>query len=152
MALMLGGIMESCGFLEVLLARLLKFVKGATGLVGSVLASCVFANIFLADQYLSIVITGRMFKPSFDSIEFEGRKLDPAILSRSLEDSGTLTSVLIPWNTCGAYNSGVLGVSTVGYLPYAFLNYLNPIVALVMTRLGIGLKWVSPSESKSEAV
>jgi NhaC family Na+:H+ antiporter len=90
-----------------------------------------------------------MFRPAFDKFEKDGRKLDPRLLSRTLEDSGTLTSVLVPWNTCGAYNSGVLGVPTLSYLPYAFLNYLNPVVALVMTRLGIAIPWIDATERRA---
>lgn len=142
MALSLGGTLEACGYLQVMLDKLLAAVKSAFGLVASVIVSCVFSNAFLADQYLSLVIPGRMFKGAFEDTEFNGKKLDKVMLSRSLEDSGTLTSVLIPWNTCGAYNAGVLGVSTFAYAPYAFLNYLVPIIALVMTKFGIGVKWV----------
>ncbi|HPE67247.1 MAG TPA: Na+/H+ antiporter NhaC family protein, partial [Synergistales bacterium] len=149
-ALVLGGIMETCGFLEVLLVRLMQSVKSVFGLVASVLVSCVFTNMFLGDQYLALVMPGRMFKPAFEKFEQNGKKLDPSLLSRSLEDSGTLTSVLVPWNTCGAYNSGVLGVPTLSYLPYAFLNYLNPLVALLMTRLGIGIPWIEAGEKKAE--
>lgn len=141
-ALVLGGIMETCGFLEVLLERLLQKVKSLFGLVGAVVFSCIFTNLFLGDQYLALVMPGRLFRPAFDDYEKDGRKVDARLLSRTLEDSGTLTSVLVPWNTCGAYNSGVLGVPTLSYLPYAFLNYLNPLVALVMTRLGIGIPWL----------
>ena len=90
---------------------------------------------------------GRMFRPAFEDFRKDGKGLDPKLLSRSLEDSGTLTSVLVPWNTCGAYNSGVLGVPTLSYLPYAFLNYINPLVALLMTRLGIGIPWVEKHET-----
>ena len=144
-ALVLGGIMETCGFLEVLLARLMKGVKSVFGLVASVIFSCIFTNMFLGDQYLALVMPGRMFKPAFDEFEKDGRKLDPRLLSRSLEDSGTLTSVLVPWNTCGAYNSGVLGVPTISYLPYAFLNYLNPVIALLMTRAGLSIPWKEKS-------
>ncbi|MCL1875098.1 MAG: Na+/H+ antiporter NhaC [Synergistaceae bacterium] len=141
MALTLGGILEVCGFLEVIINKLLSMVKSATGLVTSVLVSCIFSNIFLADQYLSLVIPGRMYKKAFEDTEFNGKKMAPVMLSRSLEDSGTLTSVLIPWNTCGAYNAGVLGVATVAYLPYAFLNYLVPITAIILTKFGLGIKW-----------
>jgi NhaC family Na+:H+ antiporter len=147
MALSLGGILEVCGFLEVIINKLLGLVKSVTGLIASVLVSCIFSNIFLADQYLSIVIPGRMFKGAFEKREFNGKKLAPVMLSRSLEDSGTLTSVLIPWNTCGAYNAGVLGVSTFAYMPYAFLNYLVPIAALIITRLNIGIKWQGEKEA-----
>lgn len=135
-ALSFGGIMERCGFLEVMLRTILKGVKSVGGLVASVIASCFICNVFLGDQYLSIVMPGRMFR-----LGFEEKGLHARMLSRSLEDSGTLTSVLIPWNTCGAYNSGVLGVSTVQYIPYAFLNYLNPLMAILLTYLGIGTAW-----------
>jgi len=135
-ALSFGGIMERCGFLEVMLRTILKGVKSAGGLVASVIASCFICNVFLGDQYLSIVMPGRMFR-----LGFEEKGLHPRMLSRSLEDAGTLTSVLIPWNTCGAYNSGVLGVPTVEYIPYAFLNYLNPLMAILLTYLGIGTAW-----------
>ena len=141
LALMLGGVMETCGYLEVILERLMQSVRRVGGLITSVIASCVFANLFLGDQYLAIVIPGRMFKSGFETFELGGRKLAPRMLSRSLEDAGTLTSVLVPWNTCGAYNSGVLGVATLEYLPYAFLNWLNPLVAIAMTYMGIGVFW-----------
>ena len=141
-ALVLGGIMETCGFLEVLLARLMQSVRSIFGLVASVIVSCIFTNLFLGDQYLALVMPGRMFRTAFADFEQNGRGVDPRLLSRTLEDSGTLTSVLVPWNTCGAYNASVLGVPTLSYLPYAFLNYLNPLVALAMTKMGIGIPWV----------
>jgi NhaC family Na+:H+ antiporter len=77
-----------------------------------------------------------MFRPAFDA-----KGLHPRMLSRSLEDCGTLTSVLIPWNTCGAYQAGVLGVPTIQYIPYAFLNYLNPLIAILLTYMGVGIFW-----------
>ncbi|NLL37670.1 MAG: Na+/H+ antiporter NhaC [Fretibacterium sp.] len=141
MALSLGGVMEVCAFLDVLLEALLERVKTVFGLVASVLASCFIANVFLSDQYLAIIVPGRMFRRAFDDQTWNGRKLAPTMLSRSLEDSGTMTSVLVPWNTCGVYISTVLGVPTLAYLPYCFLNYLNPLVALVMTWFGLGILW-----------
>jgi len=135
-ALSFGGVMERCGFLEVLLDSLLRHVKSVTGLITSVIFACIFTNIFLADQYVAIVLPGRMFKSAFDK-----KGLHPRMLSRTLEDSGTLTSVLVPWNTCGAYHTGVLGVPTFQYLPYAFLNYLNPIVAIALTAMGKFIFW-----------
>lgn len=135
-ALSFGGVMERCGILEVLLQALLRHVKSVTGLVTSVIISCIVSNIFLGDQYVAIVLPGRMFKPAFDE-----KGLHPRMLSRSLEDSGTLTSVLVPWNTCGAYHTSVLGVPTIQYLPYAFLNYLNPIVAIALTAMGKSIFW-----------
>jgi NhaC family Na+:H+ antiporter len=135
-ALAFGGIMERCGFLEVILDNVLRVVRSVGGLATSVIVASFISNLFLGDQYLSIAMPGRIFKPAF-----EWKGLHPRMLSRSLEDSGTLTSVLIPWNTCGAYNSGVLGVPTVQYAPFAILNWLNPIMAITITYLGIGVAW-----------
>ncbi|MBR1486656.1 MAG: Na+/H+ antiporter NhaC [Synergistaceae bacterium] len=146
-ALSLGGIMEVCGFLDVILEALMRHVKSVTGIIASVLASAFMANVFLSEQYLSIIVPGRMFKRAFDENTWpagksgERKKLAPVMLSRSLEDSGTMTSVLVPWNTCGVYVSSVLGVATLDYLPYCFTNFLNPIVALILTALGIGIVW-----------
>ena len=145
-ALSLGGIMEVCGFLDVILEALMRHVKSVTGIIASVLASAFMANVFLSEQYLSIIVPGRMFKRAFDEKTWptrtgEKKKLAPVMLSRSLEDSGTMTSVLVPWDTCGVYVSSVLGVATLDYLPYCFMNYLNPIVALLLTAFGIGIIW-----------
>ncbi len=152
-ALSLGGIMEVCGFLDVILDALMRHVKTVTGMIGSVLASAFMANVFLSEQYLSIIVPGRMFKRAFDERKWQnGKKLAPVMLSRSLEDSGTMTSVLVPWNTCGVYVSSVLGVATLDYLPYCFMNWLNPIVALIMTSLGLAIIWKNDEESESENV
>ena len=152
-ALSLGGIMEVCGFLDVILDALMRHVKTVTGMIGSVLASAFMANVFLSEQYLSIIVPGRMFKRAFDERKWpNGKKLAPVMLSRSLEDSGTMTSVLVPWNTCGVYVSSVLGVATLDYLPYCFMNWLNPIIALIMTSLGLAIIWKNDEESESENV
>lgn len=139
-ALFFGGTMEACGFLESIVGSLMKSVKTVGGIMTSVMASCFVSNMFLGDQYLSLVIPGRMFK-----IAFEEKGLAPRMLSRATEDAGTLTSVLIPWNTCGAYQSSVLGVPTLAYLPYAFLNYLNPFVSILMSYTKIGVYWRTSS-------
>ena len=131
-----GSTMEVCGFLKVMLEAIMKPIKSVGGMVTATLISCFVCDLFLGDQYLSIAMPGRMFKSAFDE-----KGLHPRMLSRTLEDAGTLVSVLIPWNTCGAYHSGVLGVSTFEYAPYAFLNYLNPIIASAMTFMGIGIFW-----------
>ncbi len=135
-ALCFGGVLDRCGFLEVLLEALLKKVKTVGGLVTSVIASCILSNIFTGDQYISLVLPGRMFKSRFEKAGLHAR-----MLSRSLEDSGTLTSALVPWNTCGAFQSKALGVPTMAYFPYAILNWLNPVIAVLMTYLGIGIAW-----------
>jgi len=131
-----GFTMDTCGFLKVLLEAIMKPIKSVGGMVATTILSCFICNVFLGDQYLSIAMPGTMFRPAY---ELKG--LHPRMLSRSLEDCGTLTSVLIPWNTCGAYQSGVLGVPTVQYIPYAFLNYMNPLIAILITYMGIGIAW-----------
>jgi len=131
-----GFTMDTCGFLKVLLEAIMKPIKSVGGIVAATIASCFVCNLFLGDQYLAIAMPGTMFRPAF-----QAKGLHPRMLSRSLEDCGTLTSVLVPWNTCGAYQSGVLGVPTFQYIPYAFLNYLNPIIAILMTYMGIGIAW-----------
>ncbi|MDR1651359.1 MAG: Na+/H+ antiporter NhaC [Synergistaceae bacterium] len=135
-ALTFGGVLDSVGYLEVLLDTLLSGVRSVGGLTASVIGSCFVTNLLTGDQYISLVLPGRMFKE-----RFEKAGLHPRMLSRSLEDSGTLTSVLIPWNTCGAYHWNTLGVHPFEYAPYAFLNWLNPLIAIVLTYTGVGVAW-----------
>lgn len=149
-ALALGGMMEVCGFLDVLLEALMARVQSVFGLVASVIVSCFVSNVFLSEQYLSIIVPGRMFRRAFDEREWDGKKLAPAMLSRTLEDSGTMTSVLVPWNTCGVYVSTVLGVPALAYAPYCFLNWMNPLVALLMTWFGLAILWRRPPEREPE--
>jgi NhaC family Na+:H+ antiporter len=131
-----GFAMDTCGFLKVMLEAIMKPIKSVGGMITATIMSCLVCDIFLGDQYLSIAMPGTMFRSAY-----EEKGLHPRMLSRSLEDSGTLLSVLIPWNTCGAYHTTVLGVPTLEYAPYAFLNYLNPIVAILLTYMGIGVAW-----------
>ena len=126
-ALGLGGILEKTGMLEAIASSILKVAKGVFGTVLCTMLTCTFTNIIAGEQYLSIVIPGRMY-----SEEFKKRGIHPKMLSRALEDSGTLSSPLIPWNTCGAYIAGTLGVSAFVYAPYALLNLINPLVSLAM--------------------
>lgn len=140
-ALSLGGILETTGMLEAIAASILKFAKGTFGLVAATLFSCTFTNIVTGEQYLSIVIPGRMYKD-----EFRKRGLHPKNLSRCLEDSGTLTSPLVPWNTCGAYMFATLGVAPLAYLPFAFLNLINPLVSLFYGATGITMEKLPPEE------
>ncbi len=134
-AMTFGGAMEACGFLATISASLLKLAKGTASLIATTAGTCVFVNVSAADQYLAIVVPGRMYA---DAYRKQG--LAPENLSRTLEDSGTVTSVLIPWNTCGAYQSGVLGVDTVAYLPYAFFNYISPLMTLIFAIFNIKIK------------
>ena len=113
-ALGLGGILEKTGMLEVIASSILRAAKGVFGTVFCTMLTCTFTNIIAGEQYLSIVIPGRMY-----SEEYKKRGIHPKMLSRALEDSGTLTSPLIPWNTCGAYIAGTLGITT--YLQILYL-------------------------------
>jgi NhaC family Na+:H+ antiporter len=130
-AMTLGGAMDASGMLDKIANSILKSVTTAGGLVGATLASCFFLNMTASDQYIAIVVPGRMFKKMYEKFN-----LHPKNLSRALEDSGTVTSVLIPWNSGGAYNSGVLGVATLTYLPYCFFNILSPIISLFLATVG----------------
>ncbi|WP_017416080.1 Na+/H+ antiporter NhaC [Clostridium tunisiense] len=141
-AMIFGGILEKAKFLEVISEKMLKFAVSTGSLVFLTIISCIVVNILAAEQYLSIVITGRMYKN-----EYKSRGLSAKNLSRALEDSGTLTSVLIPWNTCGAFISTTLGVPTLAYLPFCFLNLLNPIISIVYGYTGFSIESINSSES-----
>ena len=145
-ALVLGGIMERCGYLSVMLNPLLYKVRRVGDFILLVVISCFVSNFFLGDQYLGIVVPGRMFREAVEKSD-----LSPRMLSRSLEDSGTLTAVLIPWTGCGAFQSNALGVPTLEYAPYCFLNIINPIFAVIISYLGIGIYWVPTSTTRSRS-
>ncbi|MDT8414452.1 MAG: Na+/H+ antiporter NhaC [Flavobacteriaceae bacterium] len=139
-AMVFGGIMEAIGALAKLTDALLKLFHSVFGLFASTVASCIVVNTTASDQYLSIVVPGRMFAKAY-----KDKGLAPENLSRTLEDSGTVTSVLVPWNTCGAYQSGVLGVSTGTYLPYAFFNIISPFMTLAFALFRIKIKMLQDS-------
>jgi len=134
-AMVFGGIMDGIGALAKITKSLLALATSVFGLFASTVVSCLGLNIVASDQYLAIVIPGKMFKKAF-----EDKGLAPENLSRTLEDSGTVTSVLIPWNTCGAYQSGVLGVSVSDYFVYAIFNYLSPIMTLIFAAFKIKIR------------
>jgi len=134
-AMVFGGVMDAIGALSRISAALLSLSSSVFGLFTSTVASCLALNITASDQYLAIVVPGKMFKQAY-----EEKGLAPENLSRTLEDSGTVTSVLIPWNTCGAYQSGVLGVSVGEYFFYAIFNYLSPIMTLIFAAFNIKIK------------
>ena len=140
-ALTFGGILEKTGMLEAIAKSLLVFANGTFGLVLTTILSCLFVNLVTGDQYLSIVLPGRMYKD-----EYRKRGLHQKNLSRALEDSGTLLSPLIPWNTCGAYMTVTLGISPLTYLPFAFLNLINPIVSLILAATGITMTKLNKEE------
>ncbi|WP_333809187.1 Na+/H+ antiporter NhaC [Flavobacterium sp.] len=134
-AMVFGGIMDAIGALSKISETLLKLAHSTFGLFASTVGSCLALNITASDQYLAIVVPGKMFAKAY-----KNKGLAPENLSRTLEDSGTVTSVLIPWNTCGAYQAGTLGVSTFDYLPYAFFNILSPIMTLLFAAFNIKIK------------
>ena len=134
-AMVFGGIMEAIGALSRITDSLLKMFHSVFGLFASTVASCLTLNLTASDQYLAIVVPGKMFAKAY-----KDKGLAPENLSRTLEDSGTVTSVLIPWNTCGAYHAGVLGVSTFSYLPYAFFNIISPFMTLLYAAFNIKIK------------
>jgi len=111
---------------------LVEMAQSTFSLIATTVASCLFFNTTASDQYLAIVVPGRMFRKSY-----EERGLAPENLSRTLEDSGTVTSVLVPWNTCGATQSTVLTVSTLTYLPYCFFNIISPLMTLLVAAVGL---------------
>lgn len=131
-AMVFGSVMESTGLLKLLVDRALGLVDSVGSLIALTMASCFGVNVLAADQYMSIVLPGRMYRA-----EFARRGLAPVNLSRAIEDAGTITSPLIPWNTCGAYMAATLGVATFSYLPYALFNLINPLLALLFVFLGV---------------
>lgn len=124
-AMTFGSVMEQVGLLQRILSAIMSSIESTTGLIITTVFTCIGANVMTADQYIAIVLPGRMYK-----LEYVKRGLASQNLSRTLEDSATMTSPLIPWNTCGAYMAGTLGVATLAYLPYAFLNILGPILCI----------------------
>ena len=140
-AMVFGGVMDAIGALKSISNALLKWATSTFQLFASTVASCLTINLTASDQYLSIVIPGKMFAKAY-----KDRDLAPENLSRTLEDSGTVTSVLIPWNTCGAYQSGVLGVSVGEYFIYAIFNWISPIMTLIYAVFSIKIKMISASK------
>jgi len=136
-AMVFGGIMESIGALKKISISLLELGKSTFSIFASTVGSCLAINLTASDQYLSIVIPGKMFSKAY-----KDKGLAPENLSRTLEDSGTVTSVLIPWNTCGAYQSGILGVSVADYFIFAIFNWLSPFMTLLVAAFNIKIKKV----------
>ena len=130
-----GGALTATGQLQDLMQQVLRFAKGTVSLVASTVGTSLFCNIATADQYLSIMLASSMFKD-----EYVKRGYEPRLLSRTCEDSATVTSVLVPWNTCGLTQSTVLGVATLTYLPYCFFNFLSPVTSIVVAALGWKIK------------
>ncbi|HNY59129.1 MAG TPA: Na+/H+ antiporter NhaC [Bacteroidales bacterium] len=141
-AMVFGGVMESAGLLKRITQGVITLVRSQGSLIASTAGTCVFFNITASDQYLSIVVPGRMFADTFKEYN-----LAPQNLSRTLEDSGTVTSVLVPWNTCGATQSTVLGVSTLIYFPYCFFNLISPLMTILYGYLNIRIEKLKSQKS-----
>ena len=140
-AMVFGGVMDGIGALSRITKSLLSMAKSTFGLFASTVGSCLALNVTASDQYLAIVVPGKMFAQAYAD-----KGLAPENLSRTLEDSGTVTSVLIPWNTCGAYHSGVLGVSVADYFFFAVFNWLSPFMTLLFAALNIKIKQLRGNE------
>ncbi|WP_026951344.1 Na+/H+ antiporter NhaC [Algoriphagus mannitolivorans] len=140
-AMIFGGIMEESGMLKVLAESIIKNVHRVGSLIASTAATCIFFNITTSDQYLAILVPGRMYADVYRK-----RGLKPENLSRTLEDSATVTSVLVPWNTCGATQASVLGVATLVYAPYCFFNIISPFMTILYGYLNLGIRYIEPEE------
>ena len=134
-AMMFGGVMEATGLLHRISSGIIQYAKNTGSVIATTACTCLFFNVTASDQYLSIVVPGRMYADTFKE-----KGLAPENLSRTLEDSGTVTSVLIPWNTCGATQSAVLGVATFSYLPYCFFNIISPFMTILYGYLGLKIR------------
>ena len=141
-AMMFGGVMESTMLLQKIASAILGMVRGTGSLIAATLGTALGSNIIASDQYIAIVLPGRMFRA-----EYRRRNLHPKNLSRSLEDAGTLTSPLVPWNTCGAFMAQTLGVATLTYAPFAFFNLINPLVALAYGFTGFTIERIPEGEA-----
>jgi len=140
-AMIFGAVMETTHMLHRLAATILGFARGTGSLIAATLATAIGANVIASDQYIAIVLPGRMFRS-----EYKRRGLAPQNLSRALEDAGTLTSPLVPWNTCGAFMAQTLGVATFAYLPFCFFNLINPLVSAVYGATGFTIEKVPATE------
>ena len=137
-AMIFGGVMERAGFLQQITSIILKKIKSTGSLISSTAGTCIFFNLTASDQYLSIVVPGKMY-----SSIYKDKGLAPENLSRTLEDGGTVTSVLVPWNTCGAYHASVLNVATLSYLPFCFFSLISPLMTILFAYLRIKIKKIS---------
>ncbi len=144
-AMVFGGIMEAIGALARISTALLNLFHTTFGLFASTVFSCLALNVTASDQYLAIVVPGKMFANAYRE-----KGLAPENLSRTLEDSGTVTSVLVPWNTCGAYHSGVLGVPTLSYAGYAFFNYISPFMTLLFAAFSIKIRQLTTQKAQPQ--
>jgi len=141
-AMIFGGVMERAGMLKTLATSIIKLANSTGSLIAATAGTCAVFNITASDQYIAIVVPGRMFASTYKE-----RGLAPENLSRTLEDTGTVTSVLIPWNTCGAFQTATLGVGTLTYLPYCFFNIISPFMTILVAYLNFKIKRLDKIEA-----
>ena len=146
-AMCFGGAMEATGLLATITRPLVALARSTASLIATTAGTCIFVNVTASDQYLAIVVPGRMFREAYKE-----RGLAPQNLSRTLEDAGTVTSVLVPWNTCGATQQGVLGVDVLAFAPYCFFCWISPLMTVLFALLGLRIATIrQPAESNSTA-
>ncbi|WP_372810966.1 Na+/H+ antiporter NhaC family protein, partial [Litorivivens sp.] len=142
-AVVFGGLMEGSGCLARILEGLNTLIRGRTSLVATTSGTCGILNITASEQYLTLLIAGRMYPELYARYDLSARNL-----SRTLEDSGTVTSVLVPWNTCGAYHATVLGLGTLTYLPFCFFNLISPLMTILVMRMGWRVEHLTPEAQR----
>ena len=130
-AMCFGGVMYGSGMLTSISQLFVRMAQRTVSVVGSTVCSGIFFNLTTGDQYISIILTSNLFRQLYDN-----RQLERRLLSRSVEDSATITSVLIPWNSCGMAQSTVLGVATLTYLPYCIFNIVSPLMSILVAAIG----------------
>ena len=146
-AMVFGGVMESAGLLMRISEAIIRWANSTGSLVASTVVTSIFFNITASDQYIAIVVPGRMYAKTYRE-----RGYKPELLSRTLEDGGTVTSVLIPWNTCGATQSRVLGVSTFTYLPYCFFNIISPFMTIFIASINYRIRRIDKEEDQDQKI
>jgi NhaC family Na+:H+ antiporter len=146
-AMCFGGVMYGSGMLTAISQIFVRIARRTVSVVGSTVCSGIFFNLTTGDQYISIILTGNLFRKLYDDSNLERR-----LMSRSMEDSATVTSVLIPWNSCGMAQSTVLGVATLTYLPYCVFNYLSPLMSILMAAIGYKIFKRSDNETETNNI
>ena len=130
-----GGVMEASGMIQTITEKMMSLMRNTVSLVGSTIGTTIFFNMTLSDQYMAILLPGKMFSEAYRKLGYE-----PRLLSRTLQDSATVTSVLVPWNTCGVVQASVLNVATLAYLPYCFFNIITPVITIIVAATGYKIK------------
>ena len=140
--MLFGGCLTACGMVETITAAIISRVRRTGGLVTATILSCIFCNLTLSDQFMAILLPGNMFRDVYKRFG-----LAPEVLSRTLEDSGTVSSVLVPWNTCAVVQSSVLGVATMAYFPFAIFCFITPLIAIAYAAFNIKIHRLQPNET-----